>query len=157
MSQRSTYARLGIALAAGSLVALAGATPAVAGVGWDPGSGDSRVGDNGGVSGAEFFGNDGDGLDPFDEWGDGLGIGLGDVRTIRGRVDVNGGLALRNSPFPGSRLVRVAQNGEFLPIVCKTTGAPVNGDTVWYLIDGIGTWSWGPARFIDTFESPPWC
>ncbi|MFI6489915.1 SH3 domain-containing protein [Streptomyces sp. NPDC050564] len=152
MFQRSTYARLAIALAAGSLVALAGATPAVADVSLDPGSADSLEWDDGVVSGVDFSGADGDELDPFAGGVDELDIGP----TTRGRVDMNGGLALQSSPFDG-RLVRVAQNGEFVRIVCKTRGLPVSGDTLWYLIDGNGVWSWGPARFIRTADSPPRC
>ncbi|WP_406332847.1 SH3 domain-containing protein [Streptomyces sp. NBC_00203] len=142
MSLRSTYTRLGIALAAGSLVALAGATPALADDEWDPGTGDSRGSDNG-------FGDErSDGRDSDN--------GFDNDGTVRGRVDVNGGLALRNSPHRGSRLIRVARNGEIVHIYCKAWGESVNGDSLWYLLSD-GTWAWGPARFIETFGSPRWC
>ena len=137
MSLRSTYTRLGIALAAGSLVALAGATPALADDDeWDPGTGDSRGTDNG-------FGDEG-------------GDGRDNDGTVRGRVDVNGGLALRNAPHRGSRLIRVARNGEIVYIYCKAWGESVGGDSLWYLLTD-GTWAWAPARFIETFGSPRWC
>ncbi|GGN77845.1 hypothetical protein GCM10011579_060460 [Streptomyces albiflavescens] len=159
MSQRSRYVRLAIVLAAGSLVALAGATPAVAGEGWDPGSGDSREWvdgwDSSGVSFAEGF----DGSESFGEgfaFTDG-GDGGVSTFTVKGRVNLNGGLILRSSPTRNSRLVRVARNGEIVHIFCKTRGESVNGDSLWYLLDDGGTWSWGPARFIDAVESPPWC
>ncbi|MFC7267064.1 SH3 domain-containing protein [Streptomyces lutosisoli] len=138
MSLRSTYTRLGIALAAGSLVALTGATPALADDERDPGNSDSRGTDNG-------FGDErGDGRDNDND------------STVRGRVDVNGGLALRSAPHRGSRLVRVARNGEIVRIYCKAWGESVGGDSLWYLLTD-GTWAWAPARFIETFGSPRWC
>jgi hypothetical protein len=150
MSLRSTYTRLGIAFAAGSLVALAGATPALADAEWDPGNGDSRGTDNG-------FGDErGDGRDSGNGFDDERGDGRDNDGTVRGRVDVNGGLALRNAPHRGSRLVRVARNGEIVHIYCKAWGESVNGDSLWYLLSD-GTWAWGPARFIETFGSPRWC
>ncbi|WP_369249165.1 SH3 domain-containing protein [Streptomyces sp. R41] len=139
MSLRSTYTRLGIALAAGSLVALAGATPALADDDWGPGSDDSRA----------SFGEGGDRR--FDNGDEGLGD---DPNTTRGTVDRNGGLFLRSRPDPGSRLVRIARNGETVRIFCQTWGD--RDDDLWYLIAD-GTWSWGPARFIDTSSTPPWC
>lgn len=157
MSQRFTYAGLGIALAAGSLVALAAATPAAAGVGWDPGISNSADWSYGVDNGVGLLADDGGGLDPLFDPLFGVGTGLGNFVTTPGQVHRNGGLSLRSSPRHNSPLVRIAQNGETVRIFCQTTGEPVNGDSTWYLIDGAGTWSWGPARFIDSFEPPLQC
>ncbi|MFF4352751.1 SH3 domain-containing protein [Streptomyces sp. NPDC001530] len=149
MSLRSTYTRLAIALAAGSLVALAGATPALADEDRDPGSGDDRQRSEGGDGG---FGNGGDvrfGND--DEGGD---DDLDDPDTTRGRVNVDGGLALRTRPDRDSRLVRIARNGEIVRIYCQTWGD--RDDDLWYLVTD-GTWAWGPARFIEASSTPRWC
>jgi hypothetical protein len=155
MSLRSTYTRIGIALAAGSLVALAGATPALADENGDPGNGDSREWNDGG-DGLDADNGFGDELVDGRDSDDGFGDGRDNEGTTRGRVHRNGGLALRSSPNRGSRLVRVARNGEIVHIFCKTWGESVDGDSLWYLLAD-GTWAWGPARFIDTSGSPPRC
>lgn len=158
---RSTYTRLAITLAAGSLIALAGATPALADDDWDPGSGDSREWDNG-DNGRE----DGDGRDWEDEGRDDNGRdsenGRDDgrdnnPRRYKGRITAQGGLALRTAPNRGSRVLRIARYGEVVHIFCKTRGQDVDGNRLWYQLTD-GTWAWGAARYIDNIgPAPRWC
>ncbi|MFD5628122.1 MULTISPECIES: SH3 domain-containing protein [unclassified Streptomyces] len=149
---RSTYTRLAITLAAGSLIALAGATPALAGEDWDPGSGDSREweGDPGRGDGRDWEGGrDNDGRD----WGN----GRDNPRLYKGRVTARGGLALRTAPTRGSQVIRVARHGEVVHIFCKTSGQNVDGNPLWYQLTD-GTWAWGAARYIDNIGAAPrWC
>ncbi|MEU6478421.1 SH3 domain-containing protein [Streptomyces sp. NPDC047017] len=79
------------------------------------------------------------------------------TRFYRGRVTARGGLALRPRPDRGSRVLRVARQGEVVWIYCKTNGGEVQGNHLWYLLAD-GTWAWGSARYIDTIgPSPRWC
>ncbi|MFE9763479.1 SH3 domain-containing protein [Streptomyces sp. NPDC005808] len=150
---RSTYTRLAITLAAGSLIALAGATPALADEDWDPGSGESRDWDNG-DSGRD----DGDRDDEGREWENGRDDGRdNNPRRYKGRVNARGGLALRTAPNRGSRVLRVARYGEVVHIFCKTSGQSVDGNRLWYQLTD-GTWAWGAARYIDNIgPAPRWC
>ncbi|WP_326720663.1 SH3 domain-containing protein [Streptomyces sp. NBC_00243] len=173
---RSTYTRLAITLAAGSLIALAGATPALADDDWDPGSGDSREWDNGRDDGQEWDPGRGDGdgrdweEDGRDEgrdegrdddgrdWENGRGDNRdNDPRRYKGRISARGGLALRTAPNRGSRVLRVARYGEIVHIFCKTSGQSVDGNRLWYQLTD-GTWAWGAARYIDNIgPAPRWC
>jgi len=158
---RSTYTRLAITLAAGSLIALAGATPALADEDGDPGSGDSREWDNG-DSGRD----DGDGRDWEDggrddngrDWENGRDDDRdNNPRRYKGRISARGGLALRTAPNRGSRVLRVARYGEVVHIFCKTSGQSVDGNRLWYQLTD-GTWAWGAARYIDNIGPVPrWC
>lgn len=175
MSLRSTPTRIAMALAAGSMVALTAAGPALAdgeggfantnnnssnnssssssshewsnnGGGGGGGNGDGREWNNGGG---------GDGRETGDN---GRGDGRQDnQRRYKGRITARGGLALRSAPNRGSRLIRVARQGEIVSIYCKTPGQKVDGNPLWYLLTD-GTWAWGPARYIDNIgPSPRWC
>ncbi|MGD1222216.1 SH3 domain-containing protein [Streptomyces krungchingensis] len=152
MFLRSTCSRLGIAVAAASLFALAGAGPALADEATV--SGLDVAGSL--EAGADFDTGIGRSIGFDDEFGFGFsGIDAGFV--TRGRVDAPRGLALRSDPFRGGRLIRIARHGEPVGIFCRTNGEPVDGDTLWYLLAD-GTWSWAPARSIETFGvTPPWC
>ncbi|MEU0780945.1 SH3 domain-containing protein [Streptomyces sp. NPDC006173] len=168
MSLRSTHTRIAIALAAGSMVALTAAGPALAdGDGgfasnsnsnsnqeWNNnGGGDG--GGNGNGDGREW--NNGSGGDGR-ETGNGRGDGRQDnPRRYKGRITARGGLALRSAPNRGSQLIRVARQGEIVSIFCKTPGQRVDGNPLWYLLTD-GTWAWGPARYIDNIgPAPRWC
>ncbi|MEV7346621.1 SH3 domain-containing protein [Streptomyces sp. NPDC093544] len=158
---RSTYTRLAITLAAGSLITLAGATPALADDEWDPGSGDSREWDNG-----DSGRGDGDGQDWEDggrdddgrDWENGRDDGRdNNPRRYKGRISARGGLALRTAPNRGARVLRVARYGEVVHIFCKTSGQSVDGNRLWYQLTD-GTWAWGAARYIDNIgPAPRWC
>ncbi|MFG2310125.1 SH3 domain-containing protein [Streptomyces sp. NPDC048566] len=152
MPQRSPYTRIAVALAAGSMVALAAATPALAdGEGHAAGSA-GRQWSTGGGDGREWN-NGGDGR----ENGNGRGDGREDARRYKGRVTARGGLALRSAPNRGGRLIRVARQGEIVSIYCKTPGQKVDGNPLWYLLTD-GTWAWGAARYIDNIgPAPRWC
>ncbi|WP_037851871.1 SH3 domain-containing protein [Streptomyces sp. NRRL S-340] len=79
------------------------------------------------------------------------------TRFYRGRVTARGGLALRSRPDRGSRVLRVARQGETVWIYCKTNGSNVGGNHLWYLLAD-GTWAWGAARYIDNVgPAPRWC
>ncbi|ANH93408.1 MULTISPECIES: SH3 domain-containing protein [unclassified Streptomyces] len=79
------------------------------------------------------------------------------TRFYRGRVTARGGLALRSRPDRGSQVLRVARQGETVWIYCKTNGANVDGNHLWYLLAD-GTWAWGSARYIDNVgPAPRWC
>ncbi|MFC4331312.1 SH3 domain-containing protein [Streptomyces andamanensis] len=79
------------------------------------------------------------------------------TRFYRGRVTARGGLALRSRPDRGSQVLRVARQGETVWIYCKTNGANVDGNHLWYLLAD-GTWAWGSARYIDNIgPAPRWC
>ncbi|MGW1504676.1 SH3 domain-containing protein [Streptomyces mirabilis] len=167
MSLRHTLARTGMVLAAGTLIAAAGAGPALAAgkptaiTGTGPG-----IADDSGNFARDWDSRDWDnGEDPyFDD--DGLGDSFGDPyydgwvddhRRFEGRVISRNGLALHNRPDRSSRTLRIAPYGEQVHIYCKTTGEPVGGNPIWYLITD-GTWSWGSAQRIDnTGRSPRWC
>ncbi|MEW2293190.1 SH3 domain-containing protein [Streptomyces sp. NPDC006743] len=87
------------------------------------------------------------------------GTGTPDAATrfYRGRVTARGGLALRSRPDRGSRVLRVARQGETVWIYCKTNGSDVGGNHLWYLLAD-GTWAWGSARYIDNVgPAPRWC
>ncbi|MGW7610286.1 SH3 domain-containing protein [Streptomyces sp. NPDC054766] len=77
MSLRSTYTRIGMALAAGSLVALAGATPAFADGEGGTGSSDNHQWSNSGDGGGDGhqWSNGGDGGDGREQGGGGGGAG----------------------------------------------------------------------------------
>jgi len=78
-------------------------------------------------------------------------------RLSRGVITARGGLALRSAPNRGSRIIRVAAQGEEVSIFCKTPGEPVRGNPLWYLLTD-GTWAWGAARYIDNIgPAPRWC
>ncbi|MEU5088178.1 SH3 domain-containing protein [Streptomyces sp. NPDC021356] len=80
-----------------------------------------------------------------------------DRAFYRGRVTARGGLALRSRADRGSRVLRVARQGETVWIYCKTNGSNVSGNHLWYLLAD-GAWTWGSARFIDNVgPSPRWC
>ncbi|MFF0136129.1 SH3 domain-containing protein [Streptomyces sp. NPDC005227] len=172
MSLRSTHTRIAIALAAGSMVALTAAGPALAdGDGgfasnsnsnsnsnqeWNNnGGGDGGGNGNGNGDGREW--NNGSGGDGR-ETGNGRGDGRQDnPRRYKGRITARGGLALRSAPNRGSQLIRVARQGEIVSIFCKTPGQRVDGNPLWYLLTD-GTWAWGPARYIDNIgPAPRWC
>jgi hypothetical protein len=144
MSLRSTFTRLGITLAAGALLAAAGATPALADDDWDPDrGGDSRDWDNGDGGSTRDW-------DHGDEHRE-------NPRDYRGRVTARGGLTLRSAPNRGSQVIRVAPYGEIVSIFCKSPGQRVENNPIWYLLTD-GTWAWGAARYIDNIgPSPRWC
>lgn len=155
MSLRHTLARTGIALAAGTLIAVAGATPALAlaDADRDSGRGSSNSNSNSNKIGSNINRDDGDdGLfdeGPFND--DGLDP------LYEGRITSPNGLALHTSPDRGSRIIRIAGYGELVGIFCKTPGEFVGGDPLWYLLTD-GTWAWGAARHIATIgPSPRWC
>ncbi|MFE9990330.1 SH3 domain-containing protein [Streptomyces sp. NPDC005381] len=172
MSLRSAHTRIAMALAAGSMVALTAAGPALAdgeggfannsnsnsnssGTGsheWTnnsegagAGTGDGRESNNGGGGGGR-------------ETANGRGDGRQDnPRQYKGRITARGGLALRSAPNRGSQLIRVARQGEIVSIYCKTPGQKVDGNPLWYLLTD-GTWAWGAARYIDNIGAAPrWC
>ena len=151
MSLRSTFTRIGITLAAGTLVAVAGATPALADDGWDSDQGgNSRDWDNGDGQGGRDFDN-GDGRRDDDR------RDHDDPRRYEGRITARGGLALHTAPSRGSRIIRTAGFGETVSIFCKTPGQRVDGNPLWYLLTD-GTWAWGAARHIDNIgPAPRWC
>ncbi|MFJ8993838.1 SH3 domain-containing protein [Streptomyces sp. NPDC102279] len=172
MSLRSTHTRIAIALAAGSMVALTAAGPALAdGDGgfasnsnsnsnqeWNNnGGGDGGGNGNGNGNGDGREWNNGSGGDGR-ETGNGRGDGRQDnPRRYKGRITARGGLALRSAPNRGSQLIRVARQGEIVSIFCKTPGQRVDGNPLWYLLTD-GTWAWGPARYIDNIgPAPRWC
>ncbi|MFB8136291.1 SH3 domain-containing protein [Streptomyces sp. RLB3-17] len=173
MSLRHTLARTGMVLAVGTLIAAAGAGPALAagkptvttGIGpgliddtgslardwdspdWD--NGDWNYGDD------PYFDEDGLGDFSFeDPFHDGR---PDDHRRFEGRILSRDGLALHNRPDRRSRIIRIAPHDERVHIYCKTRGERVGGNPIWYLITD-GTWSWGPAQHIaNTGPSPRWC
>lgn len=155
MPLRSTYTRFAVALAAGSMVALAAATPALADGEGNFGTSDSREWNNsGGGDGRESANGRGDGRESANGRGDGR---QDNPRQYKGRISARGGLALRSAPNRGSRLIRVARQGEIVSIYCKTPGQKVDGNPLWYLLTD-GTWAWGAARYIDNIgPSPRWC
>ncbi|MDX3755495.1 SH3 domain-containing protein [Streptomyces sp. AK02-04a] len=173
MSLRHTLARTGMVLAAGTLIAAAGAGPAFAA--GKPtattGVGPGLIDDTG------SFARDWDSPDWDNgdwDYGDGPYLdedGLGDVRSedpfhdgrpddhhrFEGRIISRDGLALHNRPDRRSRIIRIAPHDERVRIYCKTRGERVGGNPIWYLITD-GTWSWGPAQHIANIgPSPRWC
>ncbi|WP_149827349.1 SH3 domain-containing protein [Streptomyces tailanensis] len=76
--------------------------------------------------------------------------------AVVGKVTARSGLALRTAPLRGASVVRVAPYGEFVWIHCKIRSQSVDGNSTWYLLKN-DTWSWGPARYISTSETPRWC
>lgn len=172
MSLRHTLARTGMVIAVGTLIAAAGAGPALA-----AGKPTATTGTGPGLIDDGAFARDWDsrdldngvwdsGDDPyFDE--DGLGEGgfgdlyydgwVDDHRRSEGQITSRNGLALHNRPDRRSRILHIAPYRERVRIYCKTTGEPVGGNPIWYLITD-GTWSWGPAQHIDNIgSSPRWC
>ncbi|MEU8788673.1 SH3 domain-containing protein [Streptomyces sp. NPDC048643] len=173
MSLRSTHTRIAIALAAGSMVALTAAGPALADGegGFASNSNSNSTGSGSGTGSHEWNNTSGGGNGDGDgrEWsngsgGDGreTGNGRGDgrqdnPRQYKGRITARGGLALRSAPNRGSQLIRVARQGEIVSIYCKTPGQKVDGNPLWYLLTD-GTWAWGAARYIDNIGAAPrWC
>ncbi|MFD6918658.1 SH3 domain-containing protein [Streptomyces sp. NPDC059944] len=168
MSLRSTHTRIAMALAAGSMVALTAAGPALAD--GEGGFANTNNNSNSNSSSHEWSNNGGGGGGDGREWNNGGGgdgretgdNGRGDgrqdnQRRHKGRITARGGLALRSAPNRGSRLIRVARQGEIVSIYCKTPGQKVDGNPLWYLLTD-GTWAWGPARYIDNIgPSPRWC
>ena len=80
--------------------------------------------------------------------------GPGNTRYSTGVVTAPGGLALYEWPTRGSRILRVARQGEVLWIYCWTWGENVRGNSVWYLTTD-GRWAWGPARYIALIGPAP--
>jgi hypothetical protein len=176
MSLRSSLNRLAIAAAAGALVTAAAVTPAAADDGWgddDPGvsrqdGGGNQHGDSNQQSDQHGDSNQQSNQhsDPnqqsnqhSDQHGDSdhHGDHHDNPRLSRGVITARGGLALRSAPNRGSRIIRVAAQGEEVSIFCKTPGEPVRGNPLWYLLTD-GTWAWGAARYIDNIgPAPRWC
>jgi hypothetical protein len=169
MSLRSSLNRLAIAAAAGALVTAAAVTPAAADDGWgndDPGvsrqdGGSNQPGDEGDQHGDSDQHSDqhGNSDQHSDQHGDSdhRGDHHDNPRLARGVITARGGLALRSAPNRGSRIIRVAAEGEQVSIFCKTPGETVRGNPLWYLLTD-GTWAWGAARFIDNIgPAPRWC
>lgn len=155
MSLRS---RLSIAVAAGTLLAAAAATPAVADEDWgnDQG-GTTAAADNdwGNNQGGTTAANNASGNDPGGDWG-GHNNSDNNQRLYQGIVTARS-LALRSAPTRGSQVIRYASRGEILSIFCKVGGQRVDGNPLWYQITD-GTWAWGPARYIDNIgPAPRWC
>lgn len=48
----------------------------------------------------------------------------------------------------------MARQGETVSIFCQTRGESVDGNRQWYLLTD-GTWAWGAARYIHTFDREP--
>ncbi|WP_330466081.1 SH3 domain-containing protein [Streptomyces longwoodensis] len=87
--------------------------------------------------------------------GEGQGQGQGqDGRLTRGVVTARGGLLLRSAPTRSSEVIRMARQGETVSIFCQTRGESVDGNRQWYLLTD-GTWAWGAARYIHTFDREP--
>lgn len=147
MPLRHTLTRTGIALAVGTLIAVAGATPALADDGSGSGLGGSSLDlDNGDGR----FGDAGPGDGRFDD-------DRRDPRFAEGRITSRDGLALHSRPSRGGRIIRIARFGERVAIFCQTAGERVGDNPFWYLLAD-GTWAWGPARHIVIIgPSPRWC
>ncbi|WP_405920160.1 SH3 domain-containing protein [Streptomyces longwoodensis] len=87
--------------------------------------------------------------------GEAQGQGQGqDGRLTRGVVTARGGLLLRSAPTRSSEVIRMARQGETVSIFCQTRGESVDGNRQWYLLTD-GTWAWGAARYIHTFDREP--
>ncbi|MFF6824266.1 SH3 domain-containing protein [Streptomyces longwoodensis] len=87
--------------------------------------------------------------------GEGQGQGQGqDGRLTRGVVTARDGLLLRSAPTRSSEVIRMARQGETVSIFCQTRGESVDGNRQWYLLTD-GTWAWGAARYIHTFDREP--
>jgi hypothetical protein len=77
-------------------------------------------------------------------------------RDTRGVVTARE-LLLRSAPQRGGQVIRTVHRGDIVSIYCQTSGQPVGGNRVWYLLAD-GTWAWGPARYIDVIgHAPRWC
>ncbi|MEW2165143.1 SH3 domain-containing protein [Streptomyces sp. NPDC007084] len=154
MALRSPYTRIAVALAAGGMVALAAAGPALADGEGKPGNGNGRPSNSTANTTANTTANS-----SVNSTANGRGDGRQDSnpRQYKGRITARGGLALRSAPNRGSRLIRVARQGEIVSIYCKTPGQNVDGNPLWYLLTD-GTWAWGAARYIDNIgPAPRWC
>ncbi|MBV7697272.1 SH3 domain-containing protein [Streptomyces sp. TRM70350] len=67
-------------------------------------------------------------------------------------------MLLRSSPTQRSRAIGRVQRGDVVNIFCKAPGQRVQGNPLWYLLKGRGTWAWGAARYINNLgPSPRWC
>ncbi|WUA54929.1 SH3 domain-containing protein [Streptomyces longwoodensis] len=87
--------------------------------------------------------------------GEAQGQGQGqDGRLTRGVITARGGLLLRSAPTRSSEVIRMARQGETVSIFCQTRGESVDGNRQWYLLTD-GTWAWGAARYIHTFDREP--
>ncbi|MEU3294595.1 SH3 domain-containing protein [Streptomyces longwoodensis] len=99
--------------------------------------------------------NQGQGQGQGQQQGEAQGQGQGqDGRLTRGVVTARGGLLLRSAPTRSSEVIRMARQGETVSIFCQTRGESVDGNRQWYLLTD-GTWAWGAARYIHTFDREP--
>ncbi|WP_405882467.1 SH3 domain-containing protein [Streptomyces sp. NBC_01136] len=165
MSLRHTLPCTGTALVAGMLIAVASATPALAHA---PAPAPAHALALAHAHAHAHADTDGDWDDDgrFDDgrFDDDSGFEDGrfgddsrDDRRFEGRITSRDGLALHTRPDRGSRIIRIAPFGERVHIFCKTSGARVGGNPIWYLLTD-GTWAWGAARHIDIIgRSPRWC
>ncbi|NNN35046.1 SH3 domain-containing protein [Streptomyces sp. S3(2020)] len=156
MSLRS---RLSISVVAGTFLAAAVATPAVADDDWSGHQSDSQSNSQSDWSNSQ---NDSQGdsqswsnsqNDSGGNWG---GHQQSSQRLYKGVVTAST-LRLRSKPTTGSQVIRYAYQGEIVSIFCKTGGQNVDGNHLWYLLTD-GTWAWGAARYIDNIGAAPrWC
>lgn len=157
---RTTLTRLGIAAATATLALTAAVAPAAAADrDWDDdGRDNGQFYDDGGGRYHDDGREDGrfDGRDDG-RYDDGRFHDRDDPRRYRGRVTADEGLRLRDAPNRGSRVIGFAPYGSIVSIYCKTSGQPIEGNPLWYLLTD-GTWAWGAARYIDNIgPAPRWC
>ncbi|GAA2631808.1 SH3 domain-containing protein [Streptomyces vastus] len=97
------------------------------------------------------------GDDDGNDWGGQHSRQDNNQEFTEGRVTAVGGLTLRDRPTPDSRAIGLAPQGSTVRIFCRTPGATVDGNHLWYLLAD-GVWAWGSARYIDIFgHEPRWC
>jgi hypothetical protein len=177
MVLRSALARLAITGAAGALALSASVVPAMADDGWGgdgQGNANSQQGTSTTQGQTQGQGQDSDqyqglglgyqqvqgqsqGQGQGQQQGEGQGQGQGqgqDGGLTRGVVTARGGLLLRSAPTRSSEVIRMARQGETVSIFCQTRGESVDGNRQWYLLTD-GTWAWGAARYIHTFDREP--
>ncbi|WP_371555297.1 SH3 domain-containing protein [Streptomyces longwoodensis] len=183
MVLRSTLARLAMTGAAGALALSASVVPAMADDGWG-GDGQGNANSQQGTSttqgqtqgqsqdsdqyqglglgyqqvqgqGQQQGEGQGQNQGQGQQQGEAQGQGQGqDGRLTRGVVTARGGLLLRSAPTRSSEVIRMARQGETVSIFCQTRGESVDGNRQWYLLTD-GTWAWGAARYIHTFDREP--
>lgn len=80
-----------------------------------------------------------------------------DADSYTGRVISNGDLNVRTGPSLGNRVVDSAASGARLDIMCKVRGRTIDGNSLWYRLEGEGQY-WVSARYVANIgDVPDYC
>ncbi|MBB0243736.1 SH3 domain-containing protein [Streptomyces alkaliphilus] len=72
-----------------------------------------------------------------------------------GTVIARTGVNVRSEPNTGSRVLDTYPYGATIALRCKTRGENVDGNSLWYKVEG--RTGWVTARYVRNNDPVPWC